>query len=171
VPLDQRPAPSVLDGCKWQQRQPSGAAQRPHGDRLPLGALEAGHVEIACLVTAHSPTLKEIRAVAARTRATLVEYLVTDKQLLAWVVSPDGAIHGTTVDATRAHLDSLVTARPGVLNGKIGYTYEAVATDRGEPGRSRDTFSIVIRDAAGAVVAVADGPLSGGNIQSTRLLQ
>jgi hypothetical protein len=41
-----------------------------------------------------------------------------------------------------------------------------VATDRGEPGRQKDTFSIVIRDRSGRVVASTNGSLAAGNNQS-----
>jgi hypothetical protein len=57
----------------------------------------------------------------------------------------------------------------GRFNGRSGYTFEAIATDRGEPGRHRDTLSLVIRDPKGNVVVNVSGTLDGGNIQSTRL--
>jgi hypothetical protein len=51
----------------------------------------------------------------------------------------------------------------------LGYTFEARASDEGEPGRGRDRFAITIRDSLGIVVADVDGVLSDGNIQSERL--
>jgi hypothetical protein len=59
----------------------------------------------------------------------------------------------------------------GRWNGRPGYKFEATTTDRGEPGRRRDTFALVIRDARGHVVANVSGLLDAGNIQSTRLLR
>jgi hypothetical protein len=66
-------------------------------------------------------------------------------------------------------LDTVLFKGTGKWNGKSGYVYEVVATDRGTPGRHKDTFSIVIRDArTHAVVASVNGDLDGGNIQTTR---
>jgi hypothetical protein len=56
----------------------------------------------------------------------------------------------------------------GRFNGRFGYTFEVLATDRGKPSRHRDTLSLVIRDPKGNVVASVSGTLDGGNIESTR---
>jgi len=56
----------------------------------------------------------------------------------------------------------------GKWNGRGGYTFEASATDQGEPGSRRDTFSLVIKDARGNVVNAVSGSLTRGNVQSTR---
>ena len=56
----------------------------------------------------------------------------------------------------------------GYRSRKPGYTFTATATDQGEPGRHRDTFSLVIKDARGTIVARVSGDLDGGNIQSTQ---
>jgi hypothetical protein len=66
--------------------------------------------------------------------------------------------------------DTVKFSGRGKWNGRAGYTFEAIATDRGEPGARRDTFSIVIKDAQGRVVVSIDDTLSRGNIQSTSLL-
>jgi HYR domain len=66
-------------------------------------------------------------------------------------------------------VDSVRFTGTGQWNGRSGYTFEAFATDQGEPGRHRDTFSLVIRDARGTIVASVNGDLDGGNIQSTRV--
>ena len=52
----------------------------------------------------------------------------------------------------------------GVWNGAAGYTFEATATDGGEPGRGRDRLAFTIRDPNGSVVASADGTINAGNI-------
>jgi hypothetical protein len=54
----------------------------------------------------------------------------------------------------------------GLWNGRPGYTFEATATDKGEPGTHRDTFSLVVKDSRGKVVASISGDLDGGNVQS-----
>jgi uncharacterized protein YjiK len=69
----------------------------------------------------------------------------------------------------RPAVDTVRFVGTGRWNGRVGYTFEATATDKGEPGRNRDTFTIVVKDAHGDVVADAGGELDGGNIQSTRL--
>jgi len=66
-------------------------------------------------------------------------------------------------------VDTASFAGTGKWNGQSGYTFAAIATDKGEPGRGRDTFSLVVRDSRGAIVANVSGTLDGGNIQSTRL--
>ena len=66
-------------------------------------------------------------------------------------------------------VDSVTFTGTGLWNGKPGYTFEAQGADRGEPGRGRDTFSMVVRDAKGAIVVNAGGTLSAGNIQSSRI--
>jgi pimeloyl-ACP methyl ester carboxylesterase len=66
-------------------------------------------------------------------------------------------------------VDTVTFTGDGKWNGKKGYTFEAMATDQGEPGRNRDTFWLVVRDSRGAVVASGGGVLGGGQIQSTRI--
>ena len=75
------------------------------------------------------------------------------------------------IDAINFWADSAVFKGTGTWNGTHGYTFEAFAADAGEPGRGRDQLEITIRDAQGAVVATANGVLTGGNIQSKRLRQ
>lgn len=65
-------------------------------------------------------------------------------------------------------VDTVVFSGPAWYNLASGYTYEARATDRGEPGR-HDTFTLIVRNAAGAVVANVGGTLTAGNIQSRRV--
>ena len=65
-------------------------------------------------------------------------------------------------------VDSVVFSGPALFNGSAGHTYEARATDRGEPGRN-DTFTLIVRNAAGVVVANVGGTLATGNIDSRRV--
>jgi predicted outer membrane repeat protein len=74
--------------------------------------------------------------------------------------------------ASRRHdsvVDSVVFTGTGKWNGSPHYTFEAEATDRGEPGRGRDTLRITIRDPHGIVVLSSEGTLTAGNIQSHRI--
>lgn len=66
-------------------------------------------------------------------------------------------------------VDSVTFSGRGKWNGKSGYTFEVRASDRGEPGRHRDTFRLVVKDQRGAIVASVDDTLDGGNVQSIRL--
>ena len=56
---------------------------------------------------------------------------------------------------------SVVVKGTGTWNGDSGHTFELRATDA-----SRDSFSIVVKNAAGAVVGSVSGSLRGGNIQA-----
>ncbi len=73
--------------------------------------------------------------------------------------SSPGVLPSSGVDTTR------VTGA-ATLNGQPGFSFEFVAADRGEPGAGRDTVSLVIRNAAGAVLGEWTGPIGGGNVDS-----
>ena len=66
-------------------------------------------------------------------------------------------------------VDTVAFAGTGRFNGRSGYSFEARATDAGEPGRGRDRFAITIRDAAGQIVASVDTVITNGNVQSLRI--
>ena len=66
-------------------------------------------------------------------------------------------------------VDTVRFSGAGKWNGQTGYTFEVNATDRGEPGRRGDTFSLIVKDALGKTIANVSGNLAGGNIESTRL--
>jgi hypothetical protein len=65
-------------------------------------------------------------------------------------------------------VDTVSFSGVGAWNGQSGYSFTATAVDAGEPGRGVDSLTIVVRDAANAVVASVSGILTGGNIQSLR---
>ena len=65
-------------------------------------------------------------------------------------------------------VDTVSFTGVGSWNGQPGYTYAVIASDRGEPGRGHDTFTVVIKDQSGVVVATAGGTLGSGNLQSLR---
>ena len=94
-------------------------AAMPGGSPLPgtrgtaaldasLATLGSDHRELASLVTAESPTLPDILESARRLDASFVEYLVTDRHLLTWVVTPAGAVHAVRVDVGRDRIETLV---------------------------------------------------------------
>ena len=85
--------------------------------------------------------------------------------LLIWANGPSKWFVATSIDAVFSNPVRL--SGSGTWNGQWGYTFEATAADRGEPGR-KDVFSFVIKNRRGVVVASAHGTLSGGNIQSKR---
>jgi Tol biopolymer transport system component len=66
-------------------------------------------------------------------------------------------------------IDTLRFWGHGKWNGRPGFTFEAVASDRGEPGRHRDVLSLTIRDSHGVIVAQINDTLDLGNIQSIRV--
>jgi hypothetical protein len=53
------------------------------------------------------------------------------------------------------------------VDGRRGYTFEMAATDNGVTG-TRDTFSVTVKDPAGAGVLAAGGFLTAGDVDSTR---
>lgn len=57
-----------------------------------LAALVAEDEDLASLVAVRSASAEEIQSLASAEDATILEYLVTDDALYAWVVSPDGAV-------------------------------------------------------------------------------
>jgi hypothetical protein len=69
----------------------------------------------------------------------------------------------------RTGVDTVVFGGTGRWDGRPGYAYVVTASDRGEPGRGRDTFTIAITSPTGAVVFTGGGTLTDGNVQSSRL--
>lgn len=65
-------------------------------------------------------------------------------------------------------IDTVTFTGVGYWNGRGNHTFAVTASDRGEPGRGRDTFEVIVRNAAGAIVASASGTLREGNLQSLR---
>jgi CHAT domain-containing protein/lipopolysaccharide biosynthesis regulator YciM len=89
---------------------PAGRARGTRGAVLDerLTSLKSDHAELASLLTADSPTAAEIKATARRLNATIVEYLVADRELLAWVVTPAQTIHAARIDVPGPKLRGLV---------------------------------------------------------------
>jgi hypothetical protein len=68
----------------------------------------------------------------------------------------------------RSGVDTVTFSGIGHWNGAAGYRYEITASDRGEPGRRHDTFSLTVFGPGGDVVESVGGLLQSGNIQSLR---
>ena len=62
--------------------------------------------------------------------------------------------------------DTVAFRGVGRWNNQAGYSFEARATDAGEPGRGRDRFTLTVKAPNGAVVAFVDGVLTSGNNQA-----
>jgi CHAT domain-containing protein/tetratricopeptide (TPR) repeat protein len=91
-----------------------------------LSKLRSEDRELASLVTAESPTPVEIGELARRLDATFVEYLVTENQLLIWVVTPGRGIQATVTGDTRARIEALTSevrkafdAPPGASDSRV----------------------------------------------------
>ena len=95
-----------------------------------------------------------------------VDFFVSTS-VAAVTYSDDPALHPGRRPASVV-VDSAAFSGEGRWNGQPGYTFEATATDAGEPGVGRDTFAVTIKSPSGQVVAAAGGTLTGGNIQSKR---
>ncbi len=67
--------------------------------------------------------------------------------------------------------DTVHVQGTGTWNGEAGYTFEMFTSDRGEPGRNRDRFSLVIKNASGQTVASVNATLGAGNVQAANVLR
>jgi hypothetical protein len=68
----------------------------------------------------------------------------------------------------RSGVDTVSFTGYGSWNGQSGYRYEVLGTDRGEPGRNLDTFTVKVYAPNGTVVESSNATLRDGNIQSLR---
>jgi predicted extracellular nuclease len=68
----------------------------------------------------------------------------------------------------RSGIDTVSFNGVGSWNGQSGYRFELTASDRGEPGKGLDTFTVTVFAPNGSVVESASGTLRDGNIQSLR---
>jgi hypothetical protein len=66
-------------------------------------------------------------------------------------------------------IDTVVFAGSGKWEKHDGYSYVVTASDRGEPGRGIDTFTIEVRAANGQLVFSGGGAIADGNVQSNRV--
>jgi len=68
----------------------------------------------------------------------------------------------------RSGIDTVSFSGTGSWNGVSGYRFQITASDRGEPGRDRDAFSITVIAPNNTVVESVSGALRDGNIRSLR---
>jgi len=73
-----------------------------------LARLRSQNRELASLITVQSPKVGEIRGVATRLGAAIVEYLATESRLFIWVVQPSGAVHTVRKDVPRESIASSI---------------------------------------------------------------
>ena len=111
---------------------PPEAPTRGADDRVEgaLARLQSRNPELASLVRVEAPSSGEIRDAIASRHATLIEYHMTERRLLLWVVTPEGALHESSVEVPR---DRVVSLANGILRAMEGR--EAA------PGRPPDTQS------------------------------
>lgn len=93
----------------------SASASRPDdlrraGDTLDSSVhrLREQDRELASLVTAESPDVREILDIARRSKAVIVEYMVTDRAVLVWTVSAIDGVHATRLAVDPKQLESQV---------------------------------------------------------------
>lgn len=73
-------------------------------------ALRSEDRDLASAISVDSPRIAEIRAIAARLPAAIVEYLAGDKRTLAFVVDPAGTVRAAVVPVAREDLRRLAAA-------------------------------------------------------------
>jgi CHAT domain-containing protein/Tfp pilus assembly protein PilF len=113
-PAERRQLESVRSAIDESRAEAASApARRAPGTRGAvlnerLTSLKSDHAELASLLTADSPTATEIKATARRLNATIVEYLVAERELLVWVIRPDQTIHAARLEIAGPKLQGLV---------------------------------------------------------------
>lgn len=155
-----------------------GEGKRGGDDPLAAAVqqLRSRDPELASLLTVASPGIGEIKGTAAALDATLVEYLVADKTLLVWVVSPDGAVQSVRQPVDAAMLSARVQklrraldaptaddlARPGRLDPELRYLHDVLISPIQQwlpaPGSGRPVVVIPHGATALAPFAAMKGP-------------
>jgi hypothetical protein len=81
--------------------------------------------------------------------------------------SPPMQVHGTSVTGyfLGTNPNERVITGTAQINGTDGFTYKVEVTDKAEPGRGIDEFSISLSNGYAAGFEYGDGPIAGGNIQ------
>lgn len=99
------------------------------------------------------PTARDVSAIAARLRSTILLYWVADDQVYIWTVAPDGQIHGQRVNVLRSKLGDLVRATVGFTPAQGDA--RGAQTSRGtesllslgseKPGAWRELYNLLIQ--------------------------
>lgn len=76
-----------------------------------LDRIRSERPQLANAVTAESPRVADIRQLASRLGATILEYLVTERRVTAWVVTPSGVVHGAILPASPREIAKLADVR------------------------------------------------------------
>ncbi len=105
--LDELVAAARTEGSKLRAAA-SAEGSKMRGTELDaqLRRLRSQNQELASLITVDSPKIKEIKQVAARLGAVIVEYLTSESRLFIWLVLPNGAVKSIRKDVTRKALAS-----------------------------------------------------------------
>jgi CHAT domain-containing protein len=111
-----------------------------------LRALRNDQPELASLIAVEPIGAREIAAIAARLDATLVEFLVTERRLLIWVVRPSGEITARAVSLGRDALREMVRTLHVRLN-------DPTAEELRQPAALRTQLAELYRH---AIAPVAD---------------
>lgn len=104
-PVDRAALEDVRGAQARARRSP---ASRGGDAEAAISRLRRENPELASFLSVQSPRIDEIRAIAERLDATLVEYLSAKDACYTWVVSPDGTVHATRRDAERRSLSERV---------------------------------------------------------------
>ena len=174
---DLRPCRVVELGLSGRCETPD--ARREHDLRRADDTLETSvkrlreqDPELASLVTAESPSIQEMLDIAKRSNAVVVEYMVTERALLAWTVSADG-IHGDKLNVDPKRLEGQVAdirklidplgTQPKKLDEHLRQLYTSlIAPIQRRLPKSPNVPLIIIPDGAVALVPFAALRDSGG---------
>jgi CHAT domain-containing protein/tetratricopeptide (TPR) repeat protein len=155
---------AALAGAPAGNRHDEPSGTRSGSLDAALASLASTRRELASLITVDSPSIGEIRDTARRLRATLVEYMVSDRQLFIWVVRPDGAVHAATVEATSNRVQQLTQD----VRGGMGLTTHALERRERLGPRLRELHHLLVDPIASwlpasadeVVIVIPDGPLA-----------
>ena len=109
----------------------------------------------------------EFARLILRSRTSSVEHQFSSRSLTGLVFSDDPSTRPD--DTGLLDVDTVVFTGSGRYDGIDGYTFEARAVDRGEPGAGNDQLRVVIRNPGGAVVMTFDQRITSGSIRSLRI--
>lgn len=121
----------------------ASAPDARRGDALDVAIRQLGSTsrELASLVTAESPRLAEIQETAVRLDATIIEYLVTERALLIWVVSPEGHVEHVQRPTRAADIERRVAPLRRILGAP---TIQDLRSPHGADADLRGLYDLLI---------------------------